>query len=592
MTATVREPITNIAAYKFVHLDDLPELRERLRRRCRDLGLKGTILLATEGLNLFVAGEARKIETFVDELRTDPRFTDLDVKRSPGEYQPFHRMLVRVKHEIIAFGVDGIEPEHRTSPKLSARDLKTWLDEGRPLTLLDVRNNFEVELGTFDGAVPIGVENFRDFPDAVGALPAALKKQPVVMFCTGGIRCEKAGPFMEREGFGEVYQLDGGILKYFEECGDAHYSGDCFVFDRRVTLDASLSETDTEQCFACQAPVTVEQQASPRYVVGEYCPRCYSQPDEVLETRLAERRERLKEVTAPLPGAQPYTNVRPINVPQRCDRYTALDALDHLLPHKGRAFWRELFQAGHLQRNGAPLAADAEVRAGQRIDHLLPDTVEPDVDPDIEFLFEDSAILVIAKPAPLPMHPGGRFNRNTLSHILGRVLSPAVPRPAHRLDAHTSGVVVFTKSRRYAAALQPQFERGQVEKTYLARVHGHPDSDAFECTAPITKRAIHGGARAIDPAGLPSHTRFEVVTRHQDGTAIVKALPRTGRTHQIRLHLQHLGHPILGDPLYGPKAPAPANGPTLCLHAQRLEFVHPKTRERVAFEVPAPTWAP
>jgi len=149
---------------------------------------------------------------------------------------------VKIKREIIAFGVDGIDPARRPSRSLAPQTLKAWLDAGKPVTLLDTRNNYEVELGTFRGAVRAGIDRFRDFPSAVPRLPPALKDHPVVLFCTGGIRCEKAGPFLEREGFRHVFQLEGGILSYFEHCGGAHFDGECFVFDERVGLDRSLRE--------------------------------------------------------------------------------------------------------------------------------------------------------------------------------------------------------------------------------------------------------------------------------------------------------------------------------------------------------------
>lgn len=234
---------TNIAAYKFTPLQDLESLRDVLRRRCVAAELKGTILLSPEGINLFVAGRPENVKAWLDELRGIPGFEDLRVKASGSAEQPFGRMLVKIKKEIIAFGVDGIDPSRRPSPKLNARTLKSWLDEGRRITLLDTRNDYEVRFGTFRGAVPAGIDHFRDFPTAVARLPAALKAEPIVLFCTGGIRCEKAGPFMERAGFQEVYQLDGGILQYFEDCGGAHYTGECFVFDERVCVDAALRET-------------------------------------------------------------------------------------------------------------------------------------------------------------------------------------------------------------------------------------------------------------------------------------------------------------------------------------------------------------
>ncbi|MFO0864156.1 MAG: sulfurtransferase [Gemmataceae bacterium] len=260
--------IRNIAGYKFSALDNLKALRERLAERCKFWKLKGTILLAPEGINLFVAGEAESVDRLLAELRSIPGLDDLQVKFSTSDHQPFSRMLVKIKKEIIAFGVDAIDPSRQPAPKISARELKSWLDEGRPLTLLDTRNDYEVKLGTFDSALDLGIHHFRDFPDAVRRLPGNLKDQPIVMFCTGGIRCEKAGPFMQLEGYRHVYQLDGGILKYFEEVGGDHYRGECFVFDQRVGLDPCLRETTNTQCFVCWTPLTEGDQCDPRFVEG------------------------------------------------------------------------------------------------------------------------------------------------------------------------------------------------------------------------------------------------------------------------------------------------------------------------------------
>lgn len=265
----------NIAVYKFAPLSDLETLREKLQGICRDCELKGTILLSPEGINLFVAGTQSSIQILLTELRSITGFEDLNPKESFSENQPFRRMLVRLKKEIIAFGVEGIEPGKKSSAKISAQTLKQWIDEGKPLTLLDTRNDYEIRMGTFEGAIPAGVEHFRDFPNAVEKLSPELKERTIVMFCTGGIRCEKAGPFMERAGFQNVFQLDGGILKYFEECGGAHYKGDCFVFDRRVCVDSQLCETSAAICFSCQMPLTEQEQRHPHYLVGETCPFCH-----------------------------------------------------------------------------------------------------------------------------------------------------------------------------------------------------------------------------------------------------------------------------------------------------------------------------
>ena len=266
---------TNISTYKFTPLDDLPALRERLIGVCQAGELKGTILLSPEGINIFVAGTRGNIDALLGELRTLPGLADLAPKESESAKQPYNRMLVKIKKEIIAFGVEGIDPARKPTAKLPARTLKQWLDEGRPVTLLDTRNDYEVRMGTFRSAIPAGIEHFRDFPKAVEKLPEEMKEQPIVMFCTGGIRCEKAGPYMELAGFQKVFQLDGGILKYFEECGGAHYDGECFVFDRRVGVDPELRETSSEMCFACQMPLTFEEQRHPHYVQGESCPHCF-----------------------------------------------------------------------------------------------------------------------------------------------------------------------------------------------------------------------------------------------------------------------------------------------------------------------------
>jgi len=257
ITATL--PIVNIAAYRFAPLENLPSRRSELIEFCRARHLRGTILLSPEGINLFVAGGAPEIEALLTQLRTLPGLESLSAKYSYTAEQPFKRMLVRLKREIIAFGVPGIDPAQRTSPKIAPAQLKAWLDEGRKITLLDTRNDYEVKLGTFDNAVAVGVNHFRDFPQAVAKLSPQLKDETIVMFCTGGIRCEKAGPYMESQGFRNVLQLEGGILKYFEECGGAHYHGDCFVFDQRVGVDPSLQASDAAQCFACLSPLTAAE---------------------------------------------------------------------------------------------------------------------------------------------------------------------------------------------------------------------------------------------------------------------------------------------------------------------------------------------
>jgi predicted sulfurtransferase len=276
-------PFLNIAVYKFTQLgnpeqfNSREELRKDLKQLCKDLELKGSILLSREGINLFIAGFPEKVEALLTYLRRIPGLEDLDAKRSESAEQPFNRMLVKIKQEIIAFGIEGIDPVRQSSPRISARDLKALLDDGRPVTLLDTRNDYEVKLGTFTGATRLGIDHFREFPEAIRSIPDSLKDSMVVTFCTGGIRCEKAAPLLAREGFQNVLQLEGGILKYFEECGGAHYEGECFVFDKRVGLAPDLKETGSQLCFACQMPLTVEELKDPRYQYEVSCPSCYQE---------------------------------------------------------------------------------------------------------------------------------------------------------------------------------------------------------------------------------------------------------------------------------------------------------------------------
>ena len=469
------------------------------------------------------------------------------------------------------------------------------------MTLLDTRNDYEVKLGTFEGALPIGIDHFRDFPQAVEKLPEELKDRPIVMFCTGGIRCEKAGPYMERVGFRNIFQLEGGILKYFEECGGAHYRGECFVFDQRVGVDPSLQETDSTQCFQCLTPLTPEDQKHPHYQPPHACPHCYQTASERMQELLAARHQKLESLIHPLPGSIPYDNHRPLSVPGSMDGVTVIDCLAGILKHTSREEWGRRCEEGViLNESGTPLRADQVVRSGERLLHLFPGTVEPDVNARFRILYEDEAILVIDKPGPLPMHPSGRFNRNTLQSLVQQLYHPQKPRPAHRLDANTTGLVVFCRTRQFAGRLQPQFAEQRVEKTYLARVQGHPKEDAFTASASIRSTAGPLGSRDVgdgDAGDLEAVTEFKVLERSSDGTSLLEARPHTGRTNQIRVHLWDLGFPICGDQAYrdsrelGDTQTLPLGAPPLCLHSWKLGFRHPLTGQPVLWTSQPPDWA-
>lgn len=242
----VNTQVLNISCYKFVPLPDAAQLRDQLAEQTQRLALRGTILLAEEGINFFLAGPAEAVREVVNTLRQDPRLADLTPKESWSAHQPFRKMLVKVKREIIRMNHPTIRPAEGRAPAVTPDTVRRWLaqghdDDGRPVVTLDTRNAFEVDHGTFEGAVDWRINKFTEFPDALRAHKAELQGKTVVSFCTGGIRCEKAAILMREEGLPHVYQLEGGILKYFEETDGAHYQGSCFVFDEREALAPDLS---------------------------------------------------------------------------------------------------------------------------------------------------------------------------------------------------------------------------------------------------------------------------------------------------------------------------------------------------------------
>ena len=267
------ETYVNIAGYRFIDLPDRDELRTPFTEICLELELKGTVLLSPNGINFFVAGTHEAVEQYVSFLETDNRFQDIPLHISYSEYQPFKRMLVRLKNEIISLGMDEIRPSERTGQYIQPKEFKKWLDEGKEVMILDTRNDYELRVGTFENAIDLDIKSFREFPEATKKLDQD-KTTPVVMFCTGGIRCEKASVVMENQGWENVYQIKGGILGYFKECGGAHWNGDCFVFDKRVSVNPELEESDHVLCFECRNPLSVEEQKSEDYVIEQYCPYC------------------------------------------------------------------------------------------------------------------------------------------------------------------------------------------------------------------------------------------------------------------------------------------------------------------------------
>ncbi|MEN8719916.1 MAG: rhodanese-related sulfurtransferase [Oceanococcaceae bacterium] len=283
-------PVQVAALYIFVPLDDVPALQAQLSALCAQHQLRGTVLLAAEGMNGTVAGTEAGIRALRGFLDADPRLAPCTWKTSWADAMPFWRMKVRLKKEIVTMGVPGTDPAQLNGQRVRGAEWNQLLDDPEVL-VIDTRNQYEVDVGTFPGAVSPQTDTFRDFPDYVRNNLDPQQHKKVAMFCTGGIRCEKATNYLLREGFAEVYHLDGGILQYLEDVptADNRWEGECFVFDGRVSVDKALQPGVHTQCHACRHPLTPEQRADPRFVEGVQCPHCVDRLTPEQKARAAER---------------------------------------------------------------------------------------------------------------------------------------------------------------------------------------------------------------------------------------------------------------------------------------------------------------
>lgn len=265
-----------VTFYKFVNLPDFVEKKTPLSDLCQTQGIKGTILLAAEGINGTIAGSVESIETLLGFLRSDPRLADLETKESKTDTEPFERLKVKLKKEIVTLGLPEVDPNNSPGTHVSAKQWNELLKDPE-VVVIDTRNQYEVYIGTFKGAQNPQTASFRQFPDYVRTNLDPTKHKKVAMFCTGGIRCEKASAFMRSEGFEQVYQLQGGILKYLEEIPpqESLWEGECFVFDERVALIHGLEEGNHDFCLGCGHPVSETDKNSPHYEEGICCPYCY-----------------------------------------------------------------------------------------------------------------------------------------------------------------------------------------------------------------------------------------------------------------------------------------------------------------------------
>ncbi len=307
-------------------------------------------------------------------------------------------------------------------------------------------------------------------------------------------------------------------------------------------------------------------------------------------------------VVDPLPGSAPYENRRTIRVKAKFAGMKLIDFLGMYHPPTPRESWLGWIQAGEISIDLFPARAERVVRAGDCFVQIMKDVVEPDVNAAITILHRDASILVVDKPAPLPIHPSGRFHRNTLSWMLEDFYEGEKLRVAHRLDANTTGVAVLCRTAAAAGFVQPQFERREVKKRYLARVQGEVPWEEHRCdlsiahASDVMKRRLSVGARVTCESGQTARTDFKVIQRLPDNTTLLEAIPLTGRTNQIRVHCWSLGFPILGDLLYlpnktiGEQQTHTMTDPPMCLHAHQLSFCHPESQTWVSYESSPPKW--
>lgn len=316
----------------------------------------------------------------------------------------------------------------------------------------------------------------------------------------------------------------------------------------------------------------------------------------LMKQDLEHRNASLRRVSRPLPGSRPYDNHRPINIPARLDGHSLMECVCAMYPQIEPQQWEQWFQLGQILDHRRPVSSSRRVRGGEQFWHSFPETVEPDVNADVRVIWEDTTLVAVAKPAPLPVHPCGRFNRNTLTYLLNSVFGSDALRLVHRLDANTTGVMVLAKSKHAATNLREQFEGNQVQKRYLARILGQPEEDSILCRDRISRERASAGVRGIDPDGLDAHTEIQVLHRFADGTTLVEAIPRTGRTNQIRIHLWSMQMPVMGDPTYlaGRRLAATQTltpqCPPMCLHAASLSLHHPDRDEMMTFLADTPSW--
>ena len=283
------------ALYKFVELADYKKLRQPLFDVMASYEVRGTLLLAVEGINGTIAGSRAGVNAVLGWLMADPRLAEIDCKESYTDTPPFNRTKVKLKKEIVTMGVEGIDPKRVSGTYVDPKDWNQLISDPEVL-LIDTRNDYEYQIGTFKDAVNPNTNSFRELPAYIKANLDPEQHKKVAMFCTGGIRCEKSTAYLKEQGFEEVYHLKGGILKYLEDVSpdETLWQGECFVFDERVTVNHNLEKGQYDQCHACRMPITEIDKTSPTYAIGVSCPHCYDSKTPEQKMRFAEREKQIE----------------------------------------------------------------------------------------------------------------------------------------------------------------------------------------------------------------------------------------------------------------------------------------------------------
>ncbi len=588
--------LVHTAFYKFVALANAAEVAARLREFAAELGIKGSVIVAAEGINGVAAGTALSVQKWEQAIALEPlfdgAFSDMVFKRSQCTTAPFSRMKVSHKQAIVAFGVNDAAVESSEAVAAQMLDPNAWraLIAQDDVVVLDNRNSFEFRLGRFRNAIDPQVANFRDFAGYVETHAEQWKAEGkrVAMYCTGGIRCERAGGWMEKIGV-PVYQLHGGILNYFQTMPDAEkdWDGECFVFDNRVAIDTKLNETDTTIDSVYQADADGEFRiARARRLMGA----------DATPSNEDSSGARVREAAKP---AKPRSQLRARNgVDASCVALpgevstgsSVLDFLSHRFAHVSRDAWQQRFINGEVTDDaGRALMIDTPAKAHQKIYYFRSVDDEPRIPFDETILFRDEWIVVADKPHFLPVVPSGHYVQETLLSRLKKTLGINTLSPIHRIDRDTAGLVIFSIQPQTRDAYQRLFRERSVQKVYEAIA---PFSAAL--TLPITCRNRMLESEKFMQMQIVSdvdseanaETHIDLLERSGELARYVLR-PNTGQKHQLRAHMAALGVAIVNDRIYPELQPfcdvVDYSAP-LKLLAKSIAFLDPMTGTARHFE--------